>query len=127
MDEAVVEVVARAIDEAIYGRRLTDEEWATRCRWYLDAHSIRMGGPAMPFVAAEVAITAHIQALEAAGLVIVSKEPTEAMIAAGDEAQTETTGPETGFQVAMSSRVPWRAMLAEAHATKEPVKHPEPE
>jgi len=39
------------------------------------------------------------------------REPTEAMVEAGDAAQTETDGPYAGEQVAMASFVPWRAMI----------------
>ena len=41
-------------------------------------------------------------------------EPTEAMMDAGDLAQTEMFGMNMGFQVAMSSGIPWRAMVKEA-------------
>jgi hypothetical protein len=39
------------------------------------------------------------------------REPTAAMVEAGDDAQTETDGPYSGEQVAMLSAVPWRAMI----------------
>ena len=45
-----------------------------------------------------------------AGLAAI-REPTPAMVAAGNAAQTETHGPDMGSQVAMESAVPWRAMV----------------
>ena len=43
--------------------------------------------------------------------IAAARVPTEGMVKAGDDAQTEDHGPDTGTQVAMSSRVPWQAMI----------------
>ncbi len=49
--------------------------------------------------------------VRARAAIAAMREPTEAMVRAGDLAQTEARGPKLGAQVAMASSVPWRAMI----------------
>ena len=46
--------------------------------------------------------------------ILAMREPTEAMVLAGDDAQTDIQGPDEGIQVAMCSSVPWQAMIDSA-------------
>jgi hypothetical protein len=58
----------------------------------------------------------HLHTALARAAIAAMREPTEAMVSAGNAAQTE----EWGEQVAMDSRVPWRTMIDAAIASNRP-------
>ena len=72
-------------------------------------HNMRQGGvePASDMTPFE----AQHYTAEARAAIAAMREPTEAMVLAGDDAQTDIQGPDEGIQVAMCSSVPWQAMI----------------